>query len=170
MTTYIKDLQTGKVREYGTNPHDSLVISEDGRTLSYYNLQNGDGSRYGDYRFCDEDGNIPEGKDECGEDYFNIGGWEEPKEEVKYVVKNFTKEDLAEPQEDIWTYVEEIAVRAKETEEDFIFETIKPFVLGSTTYIISKKILGNALEEYFNNHPEMQRIRNCADTAESEEV
>ena len=78
---YIKDLQTGKIRLYGTNPHDSLRISGDGRTLSYENLQNGDGSRYGDYRFVtDEEGNIPEEDVVCirygGDAYFNIGGWE----------------------------------------------------------------------------------------------
>ena len=78
---YIKDLQTGKVRLYGSNCHDSLRISEDGRTLSYENLQNGDGSKYGDYRFVtDEQGKIPS-EDETyikyGADaYFNIGGWE----------------------------------------------------------------------------------------------
>ena len=53
---YIKDMTNGTVRRYGTNVHDSLQISDDGRTLSYENLQNGDGSRYGDYRFCDQDG------------------------------------------------------------------------------------------------------------------
>lgn len=76
---YIKDLETGKVRRYGTNPHDSLVISEDGRTLSYYNLQNGDGSRSGGYVFCDEEGKTPAEIDvhaEYGANiYFNIGGW-----------------------------------------------------------------------------------------------
>ena len=79
---YIKDLETGKVRRYGTNPHDSLVISDDGRTLSYYNLQNGDGSRCGGYVFCDEEGKTPAEIDvhvEHGaEIYFNIGGWENP--------------------------------------------------------------------------------------------
>ena len=76
---YIKDLQTGKIRKYGTSVHDSLVISPDGRTLSYCNLQNGDGSKFGDYRFCDEEGYIPS-EDETlknyGADaYFNIGGF-----------------------------------------------------------------------------------------------
>lgn len=55
----IKDLQCGVVFEYGHNSHDSLTISGDGRTLSYYNLQNGDGSQYGDYRFVMEDGEVP---------------------------------------------------------------------------------------------------------------
>ena len=76
---YIKDLTDGSVREYGTNQHDALMISEDGRTLSYENLQNSDGSRYGEYRFCDENGLTPE-EDEVlmqhGADaYFNIGGF-----------------------------------------------------------------------------------------------
>lgn len=76
---YIKNLQTGTVRPYGTNQHDSLRVSTDGKTLSYENLQNGDGSRYGDYRFCDNEGKTPE-EDEVlikhGADaYFNIGGF-----------------------------------------------------------------------------------------------
>lgn len=48
---YIQDLQSGRVFEYGKNCHDRLVISEDGRSLHYENLQNGDGSNCGDYRF-----------------------------------------------------------------------------------------------------------------------
>ena len=58
---WIKDLQGNIIREYGTNSHDSLMISDDGRTLSYYNLQCGDGSRFGDYRFVlDENGVVPQ--------------------------------------------------------------------------------------------------------------
>lgn len=77
---WIKDMLTGKIRKYGTNHHDALIISEDGRYLVYENLQNGDGSM-GDYRFVtDEDGNIPS-EDETlmryGADaYFNIGGFD----------------------------------------------------------------------------------------------
>ena len=78
---YIKDLGRKEVviRPYGSNCHDSLMISSDGKTLSYYNLQNGDGSKYGDYRFCDEEGHTPD-EDEVllkhGADaYFNIGGF-----------------------------------------------------------------------------------------------
>jgi len=48
---YIQDLQSGRVFEYGKNCHDRLVISEDGRSLHYENLQDGDGSNCGDYRF-----------------------------------------------------------------------------------------------------------------------
>lgn len=75
---YVKDLQTGKVRLYGTNSHDSLHISEDGTCLSYENLQNGDGSLYGEYRLCDNpEGLLPE-ENECIEarfmTYADIGG------------------------------------------------------------------------------------------------
>ena len=74
----IKDLTTGQVFEYGSNRHHALRISDDGRTLSFEHLQNGDGSRYGDYRFVDDDEEkIPsEIEDEYGADsYFNIGGF-----------------------------------------------------------------------------------------------
>ena len=65
-----------QVRIYGTNHHDSLKISDDGRFLSYYNLQNGDGSFLGDYRFCDEEGLLPCDIKEYGVDvYANIGGF-----------------------------------------------------------------------------------------------
>lgn len=75
---YIKDLRTGKVRLYGTNSHDSLRISEDGTCLSYENLQNGEGSLYGEYRLCDNpEGLLPE-ENECIEarfmTYADIGG------------------------------------------------------------------------------------------------
>lgn len=76
---WIKDLQTGRVFEYGLDSHDSLRVSEDGRTLSYENLQNGDGSRYGDYRFVNENGQTPEEDEDLSEfgaeAYFNIGGF-----------------------------------------------------------------------------------------------
>lgn len=77
---WIKDLSNGRVFRYGHNPHDSLRISDDGRTLSYENLQNGDGSEYGEYRFVtDVNGKTPK-EDETllayGADaYFDIGGW-----------------------------------------------------------------------------------------------
>lgn len=78
---YIKDLETGITRKYGENTHDSLNISADGKTLTYENLQNGDGS-LGGYRFTDEDGNTPEeAAEKTGipeaiiNSYFNIGGF-----------------------------------------------------------------------------------------------
>ena len=75
----ILDTQTGRVHEYGENGHDSLYVSQDGRYLTYYNLQNGDGSGVGDYRFVCDDGKVPAESKTAdaihAEVYFNIGGW-----------------------------------------------------------------------------------------------
>lgn len=77
----ILDLQTGDVHEYGTDRHDSLFISQDGRTLCYHNLQNGDGSSVGDYRFVMDDNKVPEESQTAdalhAQCIFNIGGWGE---------------------------------------------------------------------------------------------
>ena len=35
---YVKDNTTGKIHEYGTSPHDSLVLKKDG-SIHYLNLQ-----------------------------------------------------------------------------------------------------------------------------------
>ena len=72
---WIKDRQSGRVFKYGESQHDSLVISEDGRYLTYENLQNGDGSLFGAYVFTDENGNIPNDIEaiEYGRDYADIG-------------------------------------------------------------------------------------------------
>ena len=75
---YIKDMQSGTVREYGTNCHDSLHLSLYGRTLTYENLQNGDGSLCGDYRICDNPkGIVPEDmkSPESVYTYVDIGGY-----------------------------------------------------------------------------------------------
>ena len=42
---YVKDNTTGKIHEYGTNPHDSLVLKEDG-SIHYLNLQTCTGTRF----------------------------------------------------------------------------------------------------------------------------
>lgn len=65
---WIKDLATKKIHKYGSDCHDSLTLSDNGTSLHYYNLQNGDGSRFGDYKnpfsggyvFSDEKGRVPE--------------------------------------------------------------------------------------------------------------
>ena len=79
----ILDLQTGSIHEYGTSGHDSLYVSTDGRYLTYYNLQNGDGSGVGDYRFVCDDDKVPAESETADarycEVYFNIGGWHEPR-------------------------------------------------------------------------------------------
>lgn len=92
---YIKDMQNGTVRKYGSDHHDSLQISDDGRTLSYENLQNGDGSRYGDYRFVtDKDGFIPS-EDEVlikhgAEAYFNIGGFGDLEHDINHLIEEYS--------------------------------------------------------------------------------
>lgn len=54
---YVKDNTTGKIHEYGTSPHDSLVLKEDG-SIHYLNLQTCTGTRFPSegYSFCLEDG------------------------------------------------------------------------------------------------------------------
>lgn len=42
---YIRDNTIGTVHEYGTNPHDALILQEDG-SLHYENLQNCTGTMY----------------------------------------------------------------------------------------------------------------------------
>lgn len=60
--------------------------------------------------------------------------------------------------EDILTsYIDRIETKVIETEESFIFETIKPYLSGVTKYVFNKKILCDALEEYFENHPEAKK-------------
>ena len=75
---YLKDNgANGSVHKYGTNPHDSLILKEDG-SIEYYNLQNGTGTGCPEegYEFCLKDGTDPR-KDErwgYGDAYLNIGG------------------------------------------------------------------------------------------------
>lgn len=75
----ILDTQTGDIHEYGADGHDSLRVSQSGRFLSYYNLQNGDGSAYGDYRFVCDDNKVPSESETAdarhAHVFFNIGGW-----------------------------------------------------------------------------------------------
>lgn len=39
---YIRDKYNGHIHKIGDNPHDCLMVDDDG-TVHYYNLQNGDG-------------------------------------------------------------------------------------------------------------------------------
>ena len=75
----IKDISDGRVFEYGLDRHDALRISDNGRSLSYENLQNGEGSTWGEYRFVTDAEVVPsEDKDlvaHGADAYFNIGGF-----------------------------------------------------------------------------------------------
>lgn len=106
---YILDLATNSVHKYGTNSHDSLIKSPDGKYLEYYNLKNGDGSGYGDYRFVekyDDEFLVPDDlADETGVSeyihgcYFNIGGFHVPDITIK---EKFKKEQFDERQAKIY--------------------------------------------------------------------
>lgn len=87
---YIKDNETGAIFEYGRDFHDSLRISEDGRYLTYYNLQCGEGSLFGTYSFVMEDGKIPAESETVealhADCYFDIGGGiVGPKEKIRII-------------------------------------------------------------------------------------
>lgn len=78
----IRDNQTGRVFEYGTDIHHALRISENGGCLTFENMQCGDGSLEtgdGGFSFVLEDGKTPEESDlpdaQYGMSYANIGGF-----------------------------------------------------------------------------------------------
>ena len=71
---FIKDNSTGMIHEYGSDCHDTLLLSEDG-SLHYYNLHTGEGSKFGSYSFCMEDGSDPRDvPDYRCLPFLNIGG------------------------------------------------------------------------------------------------
>lgn len=76
---YVKDNTTGKIHEYGTSLHDSLVLQKDG-SIHYLNLQNCTGTQFPEegYSFCLEDGSDPRKSEMCErnglEPFLNIGG------------------------------------------------------------------------------------------------
>ena len=127
---YIKDLLDGSVRKYGKNHHDSLMISKDGRYLSYCNIKNGDGSLYGDYKFCDKDGVLP-CEDEVlikhgAEAYANIGGFNNYIEEFENLFihehdyKQFFKDVYGAKEPDYNLYDLVAKYGAKKVLDDFI--------------------------------------------------
>lgn len=74
MKIYVKDMLTNHFHEVGSDRHDSLLIVNGG--LQYYNLQCGEGTEFGDYKFCDKNGNT-DFDDAEGECYYHIGFSEE---------------------------------------------------------------------------------------------
>ena len=76
---FLKDNTDGQVHEYGTDPHDSLILQDDG-SLHYHNLHNSTGTMFPKegYSFCLENGEDPRESEECvcgeAEPYVNIGG------------------------------------------------------------------------------------------------
>lgn len=75
---------------------------------------------------------------------------------VEYKRVKFNADDLKDvPYEDnIFKEIENIQIRAVETEEKFIFKTIYPFCLEVIKREFNKNLLEDALKEYMQNHPE----------------
>lgn len=105
---YIKDTLTGTIRKYGSERHDSLMISNDGTRLYYYNLQCGEGSQFGTYVFCTDEKGLTPNKDEVllkhgAEAYFNIGGFND----AEYALRG-GEEDLQELEDRFGKNVREV--------------------------------------------------------------
>lgn len=56
MEIYVKDTYDGRIHKLGSSRHDSLYVNDEGH-IDYLNLQCCEGTRYGNYIFCDENGN-----------------------------------------------------------------------------------------------------------------
>ena len=124
----IKDLSSGNTREYGTNCHDSLMISQDGKSLVYYNMQCGESSQFGNYRFVLDDDEVPEESNtpeaihcEC---YADIGGF-----------KNIYREAYKQGQADLFARLRQFPIRRNNYDRehgniDFIsgIETVMEYI------------------------------------------
>ena len=53
-----------------------------------------------------------------------------------------------------WDFIDKIYMQVRETEEDFIFSTILPYITDTTQIIVNKELRVRAITEYFQNHPE----------------
>lgn len=48
-----------------------------------------------------------------------------------------------------WDFIDKIYMQARETQEDFIFSTISPYITNTTQIIVNKELLNRAITEYF---------------------
>lgn len=103
---YIQDINSGRVFEYGKNCHDKLLISEDGRCLTYYNLQDGDGSCVGNYRFYYEKPKIETEEDKRYA--YDINEW------ARMVKHQSIKELLAEERKKVVQEIRELIIKSLE--------------------------------------------------------
>ena len=53
-----------------------------------------------------------------------------------------------------WDFIDKIYMQMRETQDDFIFSTIIPYITNTTQIIVNKELLVRAVTEYFQNHPE----------------
>ena len=56
-----------------------------------------------------------------------------------------------------WDFIDEIYMQMRETQDDFIFSTISPYITDTTQITVNKELLVRAITEYFKNHPEEQQ-------------
>lgn len=56
-----------------------------------------------------------------------------------------------------WDFIDKIYTQMRETQDDFIFSTISPYITDTTQIIVNKELLVRAITEYFQNHPEEQQ-------------
>lgn len=127
---YIQDINSGRVFEYGKNCHDKLLISEDGRCLTYYNLQDGDGSCVGDYRFYYEKPKIETEEDKRYA--YDIDEW------ARMVKHQSISELLAEERKKVIERIRDLAeIYTEPSAKGFDFET----------YILTEENLNKILDK-----------------------
>ena len=56
-----------------------------------------------------------------------------------------------------WDFIDKIYMQMRETQDDFIFSTIIPYITDTTQITVNKELLVRAITEYFKNHPEEQQ-------------
>lgn len=117
----IRDNKTGKIFEYGSDPHHALRISENGGCLLFENLQNGDGSLEdgnGGYSFVLDDDKTPEESDSAdainGCSYANIGGFNNLPEKQHDFINVPDSSDGKEPKGKNETYLERVYKKYKQ--------------------------------------------------------
>jgi hypothetical protein len=90
MILYVKDTTTGAIREVGKDQHDALWLY--GGALHYRNLQNGEGTLGGGYKWCDRNGNTEFDNDEY-DNYLPID-MTEPEERLIFEIRRLQQEFL----------------------------------------------------------------------------
>lgn len=121
---YIKDTATNDEFMFGNNIHDSLVVDNDNKILHYYNLQNRDGSIFGDYRFNHTPAN-------CLDDEF-CSRWVEIVD-IKHLVAQHDKEIV----EEVFNVLQKCEENKKQVFDISELETIKKDILEQYTEMIN---------------------------------
>lgn len=120
----LRDNTSGRIHEYGTDRHDSLIISGDGKYLIYENMQNGCGSVFQDegYSFVTENDVPPCDDDKAylyGTEVANVGGFSENDHIVRMIMDKLRNYALKEIVVDEFggEFTQEDAIRAEVAKE-----------------------------------------------------